>query len=144
MCQHSQCRELVRWEAVFSRTKAVKESIKNLTVVSHLSFKITLTTLILMGDKSCFALGVSSCRQVSWGSRGKFKIKKKKICHVYLDRCREFFFTIQWFISVHFKGCIYETSQNINSHNQGNKDSGLFYFQTLSILSSSTKAQKLR
>lgn len=33
--------------------------------ISDLQFKITPTTLILIGDRSCFALGVSSCRQVS-------------------------------------------------------------------------------
>lgn len=42
----------------FSKTGA-------LTVVLDLWLKRTPTTLIRIGDRSCFALGVSSCRQVS-------------------------------------------------------------------------------
>lgn len=39
-------------------------------------FNITPTTLILIGDKSCFAFGVSSCRQVSYGDQRKVQQRK--------------------------------------------------------------------
>lgn len=54
--------------AAFSKSRALKKKKKKINSrISRLCwiFKITPTTLILIGDRSCFALGVSSCRQVS-------------------------------------------------------------------------------
>lgn len=53
-----------------------KIQLKNRMVLFDCRLKIVHTTLILMGDRSCFALGVSSCRQVSWGIRYQDRRKK--------------------------------------------------------------------
>ncbi len=51
--------------AAFSKTRALKKKINSRISWLCWIFKITPTTLILIGDRSCFALGVPSCRQVS-------------------------------------------------------------------------------